>query len=79
MTPQEAGAWLAERGLCVSWRFMYRTDATRGGYSETWCTPPPGRIIAVSTGEDGNLIVMVSPDDDVIRPERAQPPLGWGC
>lgn len=78
MTPPEAAGWLAERDLCASWRLYYRTDDRNGGYSEYWCTPPEGEIIAVVT-DAAVVTVVVRPLGDPIMDVRPQPPLGWGC
>lgn len=78
MTPEEAAEWVAERDLCVSWRFYYRTDDNNQGYSEIWCTPPQGEIIAAYSDERV-VTVMVRPLGNPILPARPQPPSGWGC
>ncbi len=79
MSPEEAADWLAVRGLCVNWRFQYRTDDQGRGYSEYWCTPPRGVITGASPDSNGHLTVDVEPLGDPILPVRPQPPVGWGC
>ncbi|MBA3852453.1 MAG: hypothetical protein H0X59_08840 [Chloroflexi bacterium] len=79
MSPNEAAAWLADRALCVNWRFVYRTDDHGGGYGEYWCTPPRGIITDAAPDSNGHLVVFVQTPGNPILPTRPQPPLGWGC
>lgn len=79
LTPNEAAAWIADRGLCISWRFSYRTNDQNTGYSEIWCTPPEGEIIAAYVDDSGIVTVFVRPLGNPILPTRRQPALGWGC
>ncbi len=79
MSPPEAAEWLADRALCVNWRFQYRTDDQGRGYSEYWCTPPRGVITDASPDSNGHLVVFVQTPGDPILPVRPQPALGWGC
>ncbi len=79
MTPDEAADWLAVRGLCVNWRFEYRTNDQGSGYSEYWCTPPRGTITSTAADSNGHLVVFVQTPGDPILPTRPQPPVGWGC
>lgn len=78
MNAETASKLIESVGLCVSWRFEYRTG-DRTGYSELWCTPPPGNVTWVSYGSTGEVIVAVGTPGDPIRQDRPQPPNGWGC
>lgn len=82
MTPAEVAAWLAERDVCVTWRYTYRTDANNQatGFAEYWCTPPEGEIGGGYVDEsDGTVTVFVRPIGNPVLDMRPQPPLGWGC
>ncbi len=79
MSPEEAADWLVVRGVCVNWRFQYRTDDQGGGYSEYWCTPPRGVITSSAADSNGHLVLFVQTPGDPILPQRPQPPVGWGC
>lgn len=79
LTPNEAEAWVAERDLCISWRFYYRIDDQNTGYSEIWCTPPEGEIIGAAVNDSGIVTVLVRPEGNPILPQRPQPAVGWGC
>lgn len=82
MTPAEVAAWLAERDVCVTWRYTYRTDASNQGigFTEHWCTPPEGEIHGGYVDEsDGTVTVFVRPIGNPVLDMRPQPPLGWGC
>ncbi|MBA2255500.1 MAG: hypothetical protein H0W07_10350 [Chloroflexi bacterium] len=79
MTPQAADRWLAERGLCVTWRFQYPTGPNEA-YSELWCSAPPNSVIeAVTFDGNGNVLLATRPTDDRVRPVRPQPATGWNC
>jgi hypothetical protein len=82
MTSAEAAEWLAERKLCATWRFTYRThadDPTRM-YTEIWCTPPDGEVHGAYIGNsDGIVTVFVRPVENPVLRMRPQPKLGWGC
>ncbi len=82
MTTAEAAEWIAERDLCVTWRFTYRTHENDPAmmYSEYWCTPPEGEIFGGYIDEsEGIATVMVRPVGNPVLEMRQQPPLGWGC
>jgi len=79
MSPDEAADWLAVRGLCVNWRFEYRTDDQGSGYGEYWCVPPRGVITDLAPDSNGHLVVFVQTPGDPILPHRPQPAVGWGC
>jgi len=81
MSPQAAEALLREAGLCFTFRYQYPTSEDRSeGYSERWCTAPPGGTIrdeGLAYLDDGEVVVFVS--DDRVMPVREQPPEGWDC
>jgi hypothetical protein len=79
MTPTQAERRLRERGLCFTFRYDYPFPDGEGlGYSERWCSAPPGKTVAdVGFLPDGELVVFVG--DKRVRPQRTQPPEGWNC
>ena len=80
MTPAGAKQVLLGLGLCHTFRYDYEfTAGSGGGYSETWCDPPPGRIMEITYGGDGEVIVFVVDAVPLQHSPRPQPPVGWGC
>lgn len=82
MSAADVEALLSDLGVCFEFRYGYPTgpliDGTQEGYSERWCTAPPGgRVDDALYGGQGEIIVFV--EDDRIREPREQPPAGWNC
>lgn len=78
MTPVEIDAVLAGTGYCYSFRFVYQyLETYPEGYSEYWCSPPPGSFEAALYDEAGTIVVIIR--DYALWTPRPQPSAGWDC
>ena len=77
MTPRQVGDAARDRGLKVTWRYMYSTGPNMG-FGECWCVPPEdGEVTSVAYGMANELVVFVESGHQMAV--REQPPRGWGC
>jgi hypothetical protein len=78
MTAVQAGTEVRARGLCLEYRWSYRTGQD-SRYSERWCVAPPRGQVSDVDPDGGVVMLFVHDDSGVIRQRREQPPAGWGC
>lgn len=66
---------LRKLALCHTYRYEVRVD-TRSGFSELWCTPPPGTVDDILYSRGSIVVFVVAPG---LQTPRPQPEQGWGC
>ena len=81
MSAAEVGGTAAQRGLEVTWRYMFDIGEANGtqGYSECWCVPPPEGPVTDLAYDSANRLVVFVDAEQVLDAPRAQPREGWGC
>ena len=83
LTAAAVGEIAEDAGFGVTYRNHYKVgdqpdEGGSTGYSECWCVPPEGRVMAVAYDSIGRVMVAVDSGEhrSAVRP---QPELGWGC
>jgi hypothetical protein len=78
MSPKAISDVLLAKGYCHTFRLSWSySDFPNAGYTQMWCTPPPGVVGDFAYGSSGEVIVFVT--DPVERPSDRNTPARIGC